>query len=179
MCSPLPSLSPMPTRGSILSNRLDDTCLQADAFMQHPDVLKYQNDVNQAIEDKLKVCTNTPKTPKSVFKRLISDCSPYLQSSGTPKRDLRSVRHILVIRKMVQGGPQLKGQGMGECPQSRKTLRVLMVYRMYSNVPYSYKCIYCMFFLHICIYVFIYMCTYIHVYVYTYICIYIYKMIKK
>jgi hypothetical protein len=117
ICSPLPSLSPMPTRGSILSKKLDDMCLQEDALMQlmqRPDVIAYQNVMNQAIEDKLQVFGNTPKTPKSVLKRLISDCSPYLQSGGTPKRDLRSVRlNMFSNKKNGAGGSTTERAGYG------------------------------------------------------------------
>jgi hypothetical protein len=80
--SPLPSLSPMPTRGSVLPNELDDL----STIMQRADVIEYMAAVNKAIEDKLLISSG----PSARKVRLsIAGGSPYRTTSA--KRNLQGV----------------------------------------------------------------------------------------
>jgi hypothetical protein len=93
--SPLPSLSPMPTRGSALPNKFDD-------FLQRPDVVEYVDAVNKAIDEKVKVFGITPKT----ISQIIAKCSPHQQKAGTPIK-----KHPLsVSKKLILSSNRKKGK---------------------------------------------------------------------
>jgi hypothetical protein len=84
--SPLPSFSPLPTRGS-------------DDIMQQPGVLEYLYAVDKEIKDKLLIFRPTPKK----VRQLIEECSPYLQKAVTPMKNLR-----VVAKKLNMSGNKNK-----------------------------------------------------------------------
>jgi hypothetical protein len=127
ICSPLPSLSPMPTRGSVVPSEHNDL----STIMQRPDVIAYVNAVEKGIEEKLQNCRNTPKT----VRRLIAERSPYPQNIKTPVKGNRRV-----VAKRLNMFSNKKKVAWGSTPERAGGKSILAIEEETDVSIYAHVC---------------------------------------
>jgi hypothetical protein len=159
MCSPLPSLSPMPTRRGVVPSEHNDL----SAIMQHPDVIAYVNAVEKGIEEKLQNCRNTPKT----VRRLIAERSPY-----TIKTPIKG-NHRVVAKRLNMSSNKKKDKkkvAWGSTPE-RAGGRGMSAIEEDTDVSiYAHVCM-----MHMSVIIYI---LYIYMHTYSKLCVYTYLLIS-